>query len=193
MTTFTSPSTTAPLELTFFHTAAPSLLADLNGLFELAEHGRPIHENDDSGHATVAVLDGVPVAAAYSMMPTYIARAAFLAGEGLHGAYLAPQLRLLRAVAVVGTHPQEDIAAHLVRSAAAHARADFGAEHLLARIPSDDRHNRMWLLARGFQSCPLTHTLRIDGVAMPAAPGTRDMWWKLVRRPRTTVDTVPTN
>jgi GNAT superfamily N-acetyltransferase len=173
--------------LTFAHTSAPRLLADVNALFDAEGQERPVREDDTLGQAVVALSDGVPVGAAYSTMTSYIADTFMLAGEGTRGAYVALRFRSLKGVAVIGEHSGEDVAAHLVRSVASHARRDFGAHYLLAGIPIRDRRARTFMSARGFEVALDGHHMHIDGVAMPTADGFRDLWWRLVRKPASTV------
>ncbi|MDR7188115.1 GNAT superfamily N-acetyltransferase [Microbacterium sp. BE35] len=164
---------------------------DVNDFFEQFGYGRPVSPNDVNGHITAVVVDGNFVGAAYAAAATSIVDDLFFAGRGMEGVLAALHVHALEALALLPEHRGNGHAAALVESIAAHARDDFGADHLLTRIDRDDHAGEQWWTRRQFRVCAADEALAVNGVPLSRADGYLDSWRPLTATPRTELTVVP--
>lgn len=150
----------------------------VNDFFEKLGHGRPINAWDVNGHISAVFIDGQLRGAAYAATATSIADALFSGHYSLDGVVTAMRFHSLEALAIHPDCEGNEYNTHLLESIADHARRDFGADYLLARLGDAEVE---WYARRQFTVCGKDERLTVNGVPLPASEGYLDSWRSLLR------------
>ncbi len=161
----------------------------INDFFEALGHGRVVKPSDVNGHITAVFIDGMLTGAAYAGVASSLADSLFLHGLDLRSIETTMRFHALEGLAVIPEHQGQGHEEVLLDSIAAHARRDFHADYLLARLDESDNELQRWFEGRDFRVCQQSQALVVDGVPTPGAVGYRDAWKLLTPHPHSTVTT----
>lgn len=135
------------------------------------------------GHITAIVVDNEIRGAAYAATATSIADALLLSGVGMRAFEVATQFQALEMLAVLPQYRGTGIGSTLLKSIAAHAKRDFEAHYLLARIEENSVGLQHWYAQRRFRLCAPNDSLVVDGVPLPKSDGYVEAWRTLAGEP----------
>lgn len=165
--------------ITFVRAASFQAHDIVNSFFESLGLEAPVHSDHFDGHISVMLDSGTVRGAAYAAAAGTVADTLLLSPLGLEGLALSAQVQSLDAIAVHPDYRGRGHGSALLSSVAAHALRDFGARHLITRIPTVAPDLMSWFSDRGFQLCKPGLSLVIADVPMMPSAGFRDAHMRL--------------